>query len=146
MYSQNLFYPRYSNFRYNNYMPNFNSTYYPYVSYDEICNNSNKDISQEPSEESENNESTNENINSNDSIKADKINEENSTNQTRFGPFEFGNDRISLFGFSFALDDLILIGLIILLFLESDANNFALIIILGLMLFNINLSSLDLFL
>ena len=43
-----------------------------------------------------------------------------------------------LFGFSFEIDDLILIGLIILLFLESD-KNYALIIILGLILLNVNL-------
>lgn len=45
----------------------------------------------------------------------------------------------NIFGLSFEIDDLILIGLIILLFLESD-KNYALIIILGLILLNVNLS------
>lgn len=48
-------------------------------------------------------------------------------------------NKFNLFGFSFEIDDLILIGLIILLFLESD-KNYALIIILGLILLNVNLS------
>ncbi|MGN1012545.1 MAG: hypothetical protein ACI4ON_01785 [Clostridia bacterium] len=56
---------------------------------------------------------------------------------------EFNNDdnakKFNLLGFSFEIDDLIIIGLIILLFLESD-KNYALIIILGLILLNVNLS------
>ena len=47
--------------------------------------------------------------------------------------------KFNLLGFSFEIDDLIIIGLIILLFLESD-KNYALIIILGLILLNVNLS------
>ena len=46
---------------------------------------------------------------------------------------------INILGISLEIDDLIIIGLIILLFLESD-KNYALIIILGLILLNVNLS------
>ncbi len=46
---------------------------------------------------------------------------------------------LSLFGLNLEVDDLILIGLIILLFMQSD-KNYALIIILGLILLNVNLS------
>ncbi len=45
---------------------------------------------------------------------------------------------LSLFGLNLEVDDLILIGLIILLFMQSD-KNYALIIILGLILLNVNL-------
>lgn len=47
--------------------------------------------------------------------------------------------KINILGFSLEIDDLIIIGLIILLFLESD-KNYALIIILGLILLNVNLN------
>ena len=46
---------------------------------------------------------------------------------------------INILGISLEIDDLIIIGLIILLFLESD-KNYGLIIILGLILLNVNLS------
>lgn len=51
---------------------------------------------------------------------------------------EKGN-KFNILGFSFEIDDLIIVGIIILLFLESD-KNYALIIILGLILLNVNLS------
>ncbi len=46
---------------------------------------------------------------------------------------------LSLFGLNLEVDDLIIIGLIILLFMQSE-KNYALIIILGLILLNVNLS------
>lgn len=46
---------------------------------------------------------------------------------------------LSLFGLNLEVDDLIIIGLIILLFMQSE-KNYALIIILGLILLNINLN------
>ncbi len=52
--------------------------------------------------------------------------------------FSFDKKQINLLGFTFEIDDLIIIGLIILLLLESD-ENYAIIIILGLILLNINL-------
>lgn len=136
MFRQDLFYPRYSNFGYNKYVQSYNTTYTPYMSYEQICNNENE-IKNEATNLNET--STVQNINSktyDDDAKTDTY--------TRFGPINFGKDEISLFGLSIAIDDLILGGLIILLLIESE-NNYALIIVLGLMLFNINLSSLNLF-
>lgn len=65
-------------------------------------------------------------------------------NGFRIGPLTIFNDEIDVLGFSFAIDDLIIIGLILIIFLDSDSD-FVLIIILGLMLFNVSLSSLNLF-
>lgn len=50
-------------------------------------------------------------------------------------------DKISLFGFSIDIDDLIIIGLAIFLFLESNKKDYLLLIILGLMLFDISLDT-----
>ena len=68
---------------------------------------------------------------------SEDINSNNKEKKNRF--FSVENNHISLFGFSLELDDLIIIALILLLLLESD-ENLALIILLGLILFNINLS------
>lgn len=57
-------------------------------------------------------------------------------NKNRF--FSFDKNQINILGFSLEIDDLIIIGLILLLLLESD-KNYSLIIILGLILLNINL-------
>ncbi len=64
----------------------------------------------------------------------------NSTTRKRNNRFfSFDKNQINILGFSFEIDDLIIIGIIILLLLESD-ENYALIIILGLILLNVNLS------
>ena len=57
-------------------------------------------------------------------------------NKNRF--ISFDKNQINILGFSLEIDDLIIIGLILLLLLESD-KNYSLIIILGLILLNINL-------
>ena len=62
-----------------------------------------------------------------------------STNKRNSRFISFDKTQINILGFSFEIDDLIIIGIIILLLLESD-ENYALIIILGLILLNINLS------
>lgn len=62
------------------------------------------------------------------------INEESAPEENR----GFG---INLFGINLELDDLIIIALIFLLFQDTE-NNLVLIIVLGMMLFNINLSDL----
>lgn len=61
----------------------------------------------------------------------------NTTKNTRF--FSFDKNGINILGLSLQIDDLILIGLIILLLLDSEDNNLALIILLGLILLNVNL-------
>ncbi len=49
------------------------------------------------------------------------------------------NSSLSLFGITLEIDDLIIIGLIILLFLQKE-KNYTLIIVLGLILLNVNLN------
>lgn len=121
MFHQN-FYP----YRYNNYNGYNNPNYYnPNTNY---ANTEKKDIvSQEketiPFKDFQPNENNN-------TINNDGI---NNTTQSR------KQSGFNILGFSFEIDDLIIIGLIILLFLESD-KNYALIIILGLILLNVNLS------
>lgn len=53
--------------------------------------------------------------------------------------FSFDKDNVTLLGFTMQTDDLIILALICLLFIESD-ENYALIIILFLILTNTNLS------
>lgn len=76
--------------------------------------------------------------------------EENSSNldssskkQFRLGPLSICSNSVDILGFHIEIDDLILIGLIILLLFQSDTD-YILIIILGLILFNIDFSSLNL--
>ncbi len=59
----------------------------------------------------------------------------------RLGPINVEDNRVSAFGFSFALDDLILVFLVLFLLLENSCD-YILIIVLGLMLFDITTSSL----
>lgn len=59
-----------------------------------------------------------------------------------FGPLNITNEKISIFGFSIQIDDLILIALILFLYFETDCD-YSILIVLGLMLFNISFSSLD---
>jgi len=66
-----------------------------------------------------------------------------SKKQFRLGPISICNSSIDILGFHIEIDDLILIGLIILLLFQSDTD-YILIIILGLILFNIDFSSLNL--
>lgn len=89
------------------------------------------------------------NLNENDTIfnesttqEADKTSK-NESKMHRLGPIEYNSERLSLFGFSIAIDDLLILGLILILLFESDCD-YALIIVLGLMFFNINLGSLNL--
>ena len=66
--------------------------------------------------------------------------------KTKFnlGPIKINNDRLSLFGFSIAFDDILIIGLIFILLLDSECD-YALIIVLGLILLNISFNDLNLF-
>ena len=65
------------------------------------------------------------------------IEEPTSKNKSRL--FSFDHDKISILGFDLEIDDLIILVLIVLL-LRDYRENYALIIILGLILLNINLS------
>ena len=85
---------------------------------------------------SQNKEIDSSNINENE----DNIHTNNYTTRQRNNKFiSFDKNEINILGFSFEIDDLIIIGIIILLLLESE-ENYALIIILGLILLNVNLS------
>lgn len=66
---------------------------------------------------------------------------ENSTSQSnnKSRLFSFSHDKISILGFDLEIDDLIILALIFLL-LRDFNENYALIIILGLILLNVNLS------
>lgn len=81
-----------------------------------------------------------------ENIKEETINKERKNNTSkmhRLGPIEYNSEKLSVFGFSIAIDDLLILGLILILLFESDCD-YALIIVLGLMFFNINLSNLNL--
>ena len=124
MFRQNFYPYRYNNYNsYNNvnyYNPNSN---YANIEKKDTVSQENETIPFKDFQNDENNNSVNNNI------KNDEINNAQSRKQSGF----------NILGFSFEIDDLIFIGLIILLFLESD-KNYALIIILGLILLNVNLS------
>lgn len=135
-------YYRYNNIynRFNRYNPAFftKNNYIPSIT--NIQNNyeETKELEIKPQNEvdNENNESTN----STDNISYQKI--EDDKPKFRLGPLDITSDRLSLFGFSIAFDDLLIIGLIFILFLDSDCD-YALIIVLGLILFNISFSDLN---
>lgn len=147
MFEYTPLYKKYQRYNYNNYgyyNPNYNNSYstafnpmYNYFTnpsnnYNNINNNENENISQD-SKESYNNDNV-----------QDSRNNNNSHKDFRFGPIQIEDNNINAFGFSIAIDDLIIIGLMILLFFQSD-KDYTLLIILGLMLFNITFSNLDLF-
>lgn len=157
MNRQNMYYPRYSSYGYPEYMSNFNTAYYSYPNsyyeynslykyysnqntrtedYNDFYNqNTTEKVTQNNLENNEKNKNTNED-------QQETRNEPDTKKGFKFGPIDFSDNKISLFGFSLEIDDLILIGLIILLFVQSDCD-YSLLIILGLMLFNISSSSLD---
>ena len=121
-------------------MYNYRNNYTNYNNYSTtstIENNINDTISNS----NENTEST---IESNQNINFESEPQNEKENGFRIGPLTVSNDKIDIFGFSFAIDDLIIIGLMLIIFLDSDSD-FVLLIILGLMLFNISFSSLNLF-
>lgn len=142
MFNENSYY---RNYRYNNYYRynnNFIPTYYP-----------NKDYSVDSSDNSDFSSTVEKNE------KEDIINIENqekkeeeqnlhsdtsSKKQFRLGPLSVNDNSINILGLNIAIDDLIIIGLIILLLFQSETD-YIIIIILGLILLNIDFSSLNLF-
>ena len=132
MFENSTYYQRHNNYGYRNYNnyynPAFTNQYYS------TPNIPNMDYTL--SSEFNNNSST---TNGHD----DDLNKEGD-NKFRLGPLSIEDNSLDIFGFSIAIDDLIIIALIILLFLESD-KNYTLLIVLGLMLFNFSFSNLNLF-
>lgn len=131
--------PYYRNYPYSmyNYKNNYNG-YNNYYTTQTIENNNISNSEKEIENNSNNNTETSQNIDSESKSRNGK------ENGFRIGPLTVSNDQIDIFGFTFAIDDLIIIGLMLIIFLDSDSD-FVLLIILGLMLFNISFSSLNLF-
>lgn len=69
----------------------------------------------------------------------EKANNKKEKNSREF--FTFDKNALSIFGFSINIDDLIIIAIIIFLFLENK-KDYLLLIVLGLMLFDISIDSL----
>lgn len=157
MFNQNQYYRNYrynSFYGYNNFIP----TYYPNKDYSVVNNEENYSsnnfndtgiLTSTYEIEDLQNDSTIKDTNSN--IQNEKKEEEtkskfdsSSKKQFRFGPLSVCDNSINILGFSIAIDDLIIIGLIILLLFQSETD-YIIIIILGLILLNIDFSSLGLF-
>lgn len=145
MFEHNSFYRNYQRYNYNNYYTNgynnnYNSTFTPMYNYfyeQSPSYNNNQQYTPNTNVKTEN---TNSDIFNNEFEKRENDNKK----IFRLGPMQIEDNNINAFGFSIAIDDLILIALIILLFFQSD-KDYTLIIILGLMLFNISFSNLDFF-
>lgn len=140
MFRQDLFFPNFYRYGYRNNMS------YPQGT---TFNTSNNDVNYAHDTSSNNVElidefKKDETDTIDDTTGFDKQEKKEKKSGFRFGPIDFSDDRISLFGFSLAIDDIILAVLIFFLFVESDCD-YALIIVLGLMLFNISLSSFNIF-
>ncbi len=152
MYNQNLYYQNYySNYntpygnRRLNFPPPYTAFYYPYTQnlphYQNFNNTKDSKVTNSDTLESTS-------ILQNSNIQNDDKQDDNSKNERKenfkLGPIDISKDIISIFGFKIAIDDLILIALILFLFFETDCD-YSILIVLGLMLFNISSSSLDLF-
>lgn len=145
--NQNMYYPNYYsgyNNYYNAYPTNpYAAFYQPYTQ-----NLPNLNILYQTNTDnigSKNNQETKENLNKEPILEKNVFeNEEETKESFRIGPLDISKDKISVFGFSIEIDDLILIALILFLFFETDCD-YSILIVLGLMLFNISFSSLDLF-
>ena len=133
----NSYYSYYNNpafFNHHKVYPRFDSTKMYSFNTQNYNANRNKYLLDEPKEEKETKENE-ENINN-----EPKKEEEKENVRFKFGDFEISDRSINIFGYKLAFDDLIIILLIIFLFFDSNCD-LSLIIILALMLFNINLSS-----
>ncbi len=154
MFNNNTYYTRYSNNPFRRF-GGFNPTFNPYIQNAHVNNNFNNTntFNNNPTTDKGNNDDDNiendsqieNNINPSNETNNNTNNINNRANHTkRFGPINFNKNEISIFGFTIAIDDLILIGLILLLLLDTDCD-YALLIVLGLILFNIDFSGLNLF-
>jgi hypothetical protein len=121
---------------YRNYRNNYGPTFYP--AYNNQAYNQYNNYLQIPE-----NNIKNENLNESDKIENDnKINEGDNENSKedilfRLGPIVVSNNKMSLFNYSFALDDLIIFAIVLFLVME-DSCDYALLIALGLLLLDSN--------
>lgn len=133
---------------YNSYFPYYNNYSYHYRNYYNPNNYTNNGIT--PKELCEINDKTtyisdNHDVNENSNIERERF--ENSQEQElnfKIGPIEYRNKKFSIYNFSFEIDDLIIIAIIILLLLDGSCN-YITIIVLGLLLFNIKIPMLNIF-
>ena len=131
MFNENTYY---KNYCYSNYYPYNNSfipTYYP-----------NKDYNPYPDSQNINKIKESEETNQKEVVITEEAKEnfDSSKKQYRLGPLSICNNSINIFGFDIALDDLIIIVLIILLLFQSETD-YLLIIVLGLILLNVDFNS-----
>lgn len=145
MFENNSFYRNYQ--KYNNYNTYNTNRYYSNTAFTPMYNyfyeqSQNYTTTQQHKQDCSQNNTLNEQINNENFNNEFEKRENDNNNSFRIGPIQIEDNNINAFGFSLAIDDLIIIGLIILLFFQSD-KDYTLIIILGLMLFNISFSNLD---
>ncbi len=88
-------------------------------------------IEPNPIEDSDKTYTFESNFETNNTERSDEVINESTTSN---------KDRISLFGFSLNIDDIIIIGIVIFLFMENK-KDYLLLIILGLMFFNISVDT-----
>lgn len=145
MFDENNYMSRYRNYNRRRFSPTFNPFF----------QNRYNNYYQNNINEKRQNEVNNKNIekdginnNNTDNIKNNEINYDRIKKDEKkgfsLGPLRIENDNISIFGFTLAIDDIIIVGLILLLLVQSDTD-YILIIILALMLFNISFSSIKTF-
>jgi hypothetical protein len=132
MFNYNTFSNNYPNSTYGYRNNNYNNHYATSTKFNESTERTtSKDVNSDNNENSTN-------------LKNDTHTRNDVENKFRLGPLTISNEELDIFGFSFAIDDLIIIGLMIIIFLDSDSD-FVLLIILGLILFNISFSNLNIF-
>lgn len=149
MNNPNIYYPNYYYAGYNSYYNNiynsqpYTAFYHPYNQ--NLPNNINNNFNNIDDKETyleEEKASLDNSHNAN--IDKTLENKKKEKGNLRIGPIDISKDKLSIFGFEIAIDDLILIALILFLFFETDCD-YSILIVLGLMLFNISFSSLDFF-
>jgi hypothetical protein len=133
MFRKNMYYQNiYTNTRYPRFFPNFNKTTFNNIYTNDI--NNSKEFVNEISDDVQDLETKN--------IDKDEQLKDSRSNNNPKSKFRISSNNISILGFDIAIDDLIIIALILLIFLESGSD-YNIIIVLGLILFNISLSNLN---
>lgn len=134
MFRKNMYYQNiYTNTRYPRFFPNFNNTTFNNI-YSSDISNSKEFVNEIPKVVQD--------LETENTSKEEQLKNSKSDNNSK-SKFRVSSNNISILGFDIAIDDLIIIALIVLIFLESGPD-YNIIIVLGLILFNISFSSLNL--
>lgn len=150
MFDENNYMSRYRNYNRRRFSPTFNTFFQNRYNnyYQNNINEKRQNEVNNKNNENKNIEKDEINNNNTDNIKNNEINKDRIKKDEKkgfsLGPLRIENDNISIFGFTLAIDDIIIVGLILLLLVQSDTD-YILIIILALMLFNISFSSIKTF-